>query len=290
MEGLGFLKPISINHKLRLGPNMDGGYVIYSPILNDVDALVTYGVGWETGFEEHFNKITGRKVVMFDPTMFGKYLLDFKLFKKLLFARRILNLFEYLYFVVETWRDLNKLRKRNIILVNEGLGVRSVDKYNTLENHLKQHHLIDKQIILKIDIEGAEYSIFETPDTYQYFKNVGQMIIEFHNLHKLFPVFRKIVCRLKEDYEIVHIHGNNWGGEFSFTDMEEDSLILMPKVLEITLVQKGKIHCNDIVEETFCYPSKNLDYPNNPDFDDLPLNFIHLCLGFITSISLFSFL
>lgn len=274
MEDIKFLKPISIKHKQRLGPNMDGGYVIYKPVLNDIDALVTYGVGWEVGFEEHFNEVTGRRVVMFDPTMFGKYILDFKLLKGLLRDRQILNVFKYSHFAWETWRELNKLRRRNIILVNEGIGVKSVEKYNTLENHLKKHELIDKPILLKIDIEGDEYSVFENDDTYEHFKNVSQMIVEFHHLHLFFQKFKKIICRLQQDYEIVHVHGNNWGGEFSFSALEEATEVLMPKVLEITLVQKGRIRRDDIVDECFCYPSKDLDFPNNPGSKDLLLNFI----------------
>ncbi|SMC61050.1 class I SAM-dependent methyltransferase [Pedobacter nyackensis] len=274
MEDINFLKPISIKHKVRLGPNMDGGYVIYEPVLSDIDALVTYGVGWEVGFEEHFNEITGRRVVMFDPTMFGKYILDFKLFKALLQKGLIKAVFEYSYFVWETWTELNKLRRRKIIFVNEGIGIKCSEKYNTLENHLKQHQLIDKQILLKIDIEGDEYSVFENNDTFDHFKNVNQMIIEFHNLHVFFPRFKKIICRLREDYEIVHIHGNNWGGEFSFTDLVEDNTILIPKVLEVTLVQKGRIRQDDIVEESSSNPSENLDYPNNPNSHDLSLNYL----------------
>jgi hypothetical protein len=71
-----FLKPIRLNHMKRLGPNEDGGYVVYEKILNETDGCLTYGVGNEVRFEEHFNLITGKKVLMFDPTMFGRYMLS----------------------------------------------------------------------------------------------------------------------------------------------------------------------------------------------------------------------
>jgi len=274
MNDLKFLNPFSTKNKVRLGPNKDGGYIVYQSILQDVEALVTYGVGWEVGFERHFNEITGHKVVMFDPTMFGKYILDLRVFKKLLRGGRIRKLFKYLHFVLKIQKWLNLLRKLNIVFVNEGLGIRHEMKYNTLGNHLKQYRLLDKQIMLKIDIEGAEYDVFENPDTYQYLKNVSQIIIEFHDLQILFPRFKDIVCRLKDDYEIIHIHGNNCGGQFIFTDQEENRTMLIPKVLELTLVQKGKIYDHDITEEVFSYPTNGLDYANRSRLADLPLNFI----------------
>jgi hypothetical protein len=274
MNNLEFLKPISLKKKSRLGPDMDGGYVVYDPILKETDVLVTYGVGWDVRFETHFNEITGRNVIMFDPTMFGKYILDFKFFKKLLFNGRIRHLAEYLHFVWLIWKDKNELRKRNIILINEGLGITKGSKYDTFESHLMKFQLSDKQVLMKVDIEGDEYRVFENPDIYKHMKNVNQIIIEFHNLHELFPRFQIIMNRLKEDYEIIHIHGNNWGGEFSLKDEVGNKKTSFPKVLEVTLVQKGRIISNDIVEESVDYPTENLDYPNNPDSKDISLNFI----------------
>ena len=74
---IAFLKPISIKKKIRIGRNHDGGYVFFERLLYEADILISYGVGWETSFEEHFNQITGKEVLMFDPTMHGSYMVDF---------------------------------------------------------------------------------------------------------------------------------------------------------------------------------------------------------------------
>lgn len=41
---------------------------------------MSYGVGWDTDFEEHFNAITGKQVLMFDPTMLSTKILKYEYF------------------------------------------------------------------------------------------------------------------------------------------------------------------------------------------------------------------
>jgi hypothetical protein len=274
MNTFEFLRPIAIKEKIRLGPKKDGGYVVYDRILKDTTVLLTYGVGWEVGFEEHFNEVTGSKVLMFDPTMFGKYILDVKRLKKLYLKGEIRDSYKYLRFVLRMWNDLRQLRKQQIFFINEGIASTKGEKYDTFKNHLKRYHLINQQILLKMDIEGYEYQIFEDADIYQQLNGVNQIIIEFHDLHRLFFRFKAIVEKLKLDFEIIHVHGNNCGGQFYFNDPARDERIPVPKVLELTFVKKGKILVKDIVNEKIVYPIEGLDYPNRPKFNDLMLKFI----------------
>lgn len=253
---------------------MDGGYVVYNRILKDTTVLLTYGVGWEIRFEQHFVKHTGNKVLMFDPTMFGKYIMNFDFLFNLLLKCKIKDSFEYLRNVWGVWKNINQLREENIIFINEGIASKKATKFDTFKNHLKRYNLFDEEILLKIDIEGDEFKIFEDPDIYQHLNNVNQIIIEFHDLCNLFSRFKNIIKNLKLDYEIIHIHGNNWGGEFYFNDPVEGETVIIPNVLEVTFVKKGKIIANDIVDEKISFPTEGLDYPNNPNYSDFLLRFI----------------
>lgn len=274
MDALQFLRPISVKGKSRLGPEMDGGYVVYNRILKDTTALVTYGVGWEIGFEQHFSEQTGSKVLMFDPTMFGKYILDLKFLKELLTRFHIRSSFEYLRNTWEVWHNLRHLRKQNIFFINEGLSFKKRAKFDTFNNHLERYNLSGEQILLKIDIEGDEFEIFEDPGTYQHLSNVNQLIIEFHDLRNQFSRFKYVIENLKIAYDIIHIHGNNWGGEFCFTDPANGENMTVPNVLEVTFVKRGKVIPADIVNENVPFPIEGLDYPNNPECSDLLLRFI----------------
>jgi hypothetical protein len=114
MDKLNFLRPVTLKRKKRLGPRRDGGYIVYEPLLRETDALVTYGVGWNIGFEEDFNKLTGKEVRMFDPTMFGQYLLDTKKFKRGLLNFRIGATVRQLWDLWQLWKLKTKLEAKNV--------------------------------------------------------------------------------------------------------------------------------------------------------------------------------
>jgi len=271
-----FLKPISIKNKIRIGRNHDGGYVLFERLLYEADILISYGVGWETSFEEHFNQITGKEVLMFDPTMYGRYMVNFIYLKRLLINLRLNRAYHYLKRIY-TWRNKLKLLKKNKIkFINEGISSVKLGKYDTFQNHICRFSLQEKNILLKIDIEGNEYMLFEDDSIYKCLENVNQLIIEFHDLKTRFRSLQKILLKLSNEYEIIHIHGNNYGGSFVLYDfwgqMEND--LMVPDVLEISFVRKQEISAADISCELISYPQVNLDFPNNPALKDLPLNFI----------------
>jgi len=45
---------------------------------------------------------------------------------------------------------------------------------------VKEYQLEDKKIVLKIDVDGAEFLVFNDPNIYTQLDNVVQLIIEFH--------------------------------------------------------------------------------------------------------------
>ncbi|GAA0565496.1 FkbM family methyltransferase [Chitinophaga japonensis] len=276
MKDLHFLKPLPVKHKIRLGPNRDSGYVVYGRILKETDVLLTYGVGWEVSFEEDFNNVTSSKVLMFDPTMFGKYLIDARALGRLLITFRIKNSIYYLRRAWIAWRKMNQLKKRHIYFINEGVDTEPSARYDTMQHHLDRFHLYDKQVLLKMDIEGKEYSIWEQDISYKLLTNVNQILIEFHDIKNLFRRFKKIIEKLRVNYELVHIHGNNWGQAFYLYGIldAEGNDIALPDTLELTFVRKDRISPEDVLE-TASYPVSGLDYPNNPYLPDHSMDFVN---------------
>jgi mannosyltransferase OCH1-like enzyme len=252
IRSIKFLSPTNLANKIRLGSQHDGGYIVYQPALFEADVLITYGVGWDMDFEVNFHDLTGKKVLMYDPTMF-----DGNLEK----SDRYID-----------WKQkLKELRKDNIIFIDEGISAVRKPKYNTFENHLKDNHIVNEKILLKIDIEGDEYDIFSDADFYHHLQNVNQIIVEFHDLNNKLNVLKNIIDRLKNDFEIIHIHGNNNGKIFILSGVNSD--IYFPDVVEITLVRRKDICEKDILKTSISYPVVGLDYPNNPAYKDYPLRF-----------------
>ena len=271
IDNFDFLIPLSIADKMRLGPKYDGGYVVYRPSLQNSDILMTYGIGWDISFEVDYYDLTNKKVFMYDPTMFGDSYINKLYCKRLLKKLKFHKLYEYLKFSNEWKKYIEYLRNNDVIFYNEGIANKKSGKYDTFQNHLVKNNITTEKILLKMDIEENEYSIFNEIDFYEHLNNVDQIIIEFHNLKNRLRELKIIILRLKEQYEVVHIHGNNNSSLFTlYKDFGKD--IYFPDVVEITLVKKESILSKDILFEKTDYPCQDLDYPNipsRPDFTKL---------------------
>jgi hypothetical protein len=271
---LEFLKPLPIKNKIRLGSRWDGGYVVYKKALDQTDVLMTYGVGWDVAFEEDFNSLTGKEVYMFDPTMFGKYMLDFKTLKKHLSDIKLPAATQYLHKIWKAWRKRKALKQRRVYFVNEGIAPAPREKYNTFDAHVKQLNLQGKRLLLKIDIEGREFNIFGQPAIYEHLGHVNQLILEIHNLKNRLRAVQQIFQRLSADFELIHVHGVNLVPTFVLYGQSSEDDVVVPDTIEVTFVKRELIDPADVLSEQIVYPVPGLDFPNNPDKKDLSLAFI----------------
>lgn len=71
-------------------------------------------------------------------------------------------------------------------------------------------HMNEKHMILKMDIEGAEWDVFEN-EKENVFERFDQLVFEIHNLLKTdkWGYYAKCLERLRRTHELVHIHANN---------------------------------------------------------------------------------
>ena len=264
---LDFLVPLPLAEKIRLGPKRDGGYVVYRPSLLKTDILMTYGVGWDFDFEVDFHNLTDKKVYMYDPTMFGDGYFNKVLIKSLFKRLKFKKLYAYLKYSYRWKRKIEYLRDHNVIFFSEGIALEKEGKYDTFVNHLIKNNITTETLLLKMDIEENEYAIFNDPAIFDHLYNVDQIVIEFHNLKNRLREFKKIVLRLKESYEIVHIHANNNSALFTlYNDNGND--MRFPDIVEVTFVKKESIMPDDILSEKITYPCPDLDYPNIPSRPD----------------------
>ena len=86
--------------------------------------------------------------------------------------------------------------------------------FDTLTNHVAGNGDTSKQIVLKIDVEGAEWNtLLSAPD--EMLERIDQMAVEFHWLQDGSTgwlhdeKYLSVVKRLKEFFEIAHVHFNN---------------------------------------------------------------------------------
>lgn len=285
---LKYLKPYKINsEKIRLGRDSDGGYVIPKILAEKCDALVTYGYGGDKNFEDHFIEKYDKPNYIFDHTVnqerwsqgdqyFYPEGLGYSSSKAEQYQKSFIELKEKLKSIqqnVESFEIENNtkfLRKtKKYVHETQDLLNRVIDCVSVKTP--KDHYIncsIKGEILLKIDTEGAEYDYFMNEDIEELSSFVNGIILEVHSLDqpRYQSLFSQIMEKINSEFVLVHIHGNNWGGDFVYEGHT------IPKVIEFAFVNKKYVDKKEV--DTSEYPIKNLDYPNNPNLPECDLSFL----------------
>ena len=216
-----FLKPYHLEnyHLIRIGPKLDGGYVIDKRSIQQTNTIITCGLNDDWEFEKSFLKNNKDcKVVAYDHTVdkefwinrFKKDIKHFFLLKKIR-LRKIIGIFEYLDYI-KFFKDNNK---HNIIKIGtQNIDYKEITISKILENQTN--------VILKIDIEGDEYKILN--EIIDNSEKINSLIIEFHSIHENIDLI-KIFIENSKSLKLVHVHANNFAGKNDDGD---------PNVIELT--------------------------------------------------------
>jgi hypothetical protein len=122
---------------------------------------------------------------------------------------------------------------------NKHLGVNNSDATMTLDHWVERNKPGNDDLILQMDIEGAEWAVLlnVSRDTLRRFRII---VIEMHDLERLmdkhaFFIIKSTFERLLDDFYIVHNHPNNYG-----RSVRHGSFVI-PRVQEMTLIRKDRV-------------------------------------------------
>ena len=259
-KSFNYLIPFNEKDLIRLGNNYDGGYIISKKSLEKDNFLLSFGMSSDWSFEEDFikeNKLN--KVHIYDHTVDLNFFLIrlYKSFKRIFYFKS--NLKNFLDKIKELYKFI-KLKNSNIIHFKKKVGNEKSSLSINLNDIISQTNHSGK-MILKIDIEGDEFKILQ--DLYIFEDKIHTLIVEFHNLDKRLNEFENLIKKIKKNFYIIHLHGNNNTG-YSEHDL--------PKTLEITFLNfKDFFHNNEQTKLKF--PITNIDYPNHPQIKDMEIIF-----------------
>ena len=241
---------------LRVGPKTDGGYVLDKRIIDKTKTIITCGLNDDWEFEKSYLKLRpSTNIIAYDHTVdnkfwksrFKKDFLALILLKKLSY-RKIIDVFKFIDYQ-SFFKNENIHHIKKVVLNKKGKQQISINKI--LQNQ--------KDIILKIDIEGDEYKILNTINKNSH--KINFLIIEFHNI---FSNLDKIIRFLsRSNFKIIHLHGNNYGG------IDKNS---NPNVIELSLINSKKFKVNKD-KSTYKYPIEGLDYKNLKRRKDIKIIF-----------------
>jgi len=217
------LRPISTNVSLiRIGSERDGGYLVPDD-MNGISACISPGVACECGFDlDVANR--GIDVYMADASVDGPPISHPK--------------FHFLKKFVDSYSDNNTMTINDLV-------------------RLLPSNLANNDLLLQMDIEGAEYRVLHNLDE-DVLKKFRIIVIEFHHLGTLFsrmwfehvsPIFLKLLST----HSVVHIHPNN------------NCRVVKRRGVEIPDVMEFTFYRND----RFSKDNEALIFPHHLDTDNI---------------------
>lgn len=124
-------------------------------------------------------------------------------------------------------------------------------------------------MILKMDVEGAEWSFLATVPS-ETLSKFDQMVFEFHDLiqakdQSVMNATLSCIRKINRTHSLVHLHANNMDSLLILDDK-----ILIPNILELTYVKTANYELVD--DENISLPIA-LDEPNDTARVEIPLGF-----------------
>jgi len=229
---LSLLTPYDIDQtKFRVGNERDGAYIILDqPASNDI---LSFGISNDTSFEEAM-AARGHRLFLYDHSIPN--------------APTVNKAFHF---------------HRKGICGENSPG----SDLLTLEQHMANISDLSPRLMLKIDVEGAEWDVFSTvgPDILSRF---DQIVAEFHWFRNLNDEnyardLKRSLEVLNKDFTLYHVHANNCAPVLTVHGF------CVADVIEVSYVRTSLVERR---ASATVYPSA-LNKANRPDFYDHPLLF-----------------
>ena len=229
---------VECNNLCRVGGYRDGGYVIpYSSII-DADYLISGGIGSNARYELDVCDINPNlKVIAYD--------------KSFSIVRIILRVF-YHYFKKREYKQTIIESLSAIIIKQKHVLVRDfITKHNDFHEILNGNKIFNKNILVKLDIEGSEYEILESLLSLE--DKITSLSIEFHSLNKFNNLKSLQNFINKTQMKLVFISIN----ETSIKDKT-------PSIIELSFTSNKYLDNKNQYLHASCFPGKyKLEYFSN---------------------------
>ena len=230
------IKKVVGKNFVRVGRPHDGGYIMVDNFHAADKIAYSFGIGNDVSWDLNM-AARGYDVFMYDPT-------------------------------------INALPQENqkFHFFKEGIaGIEMKEKsLNTLEHFVKMNgHEYNDDMILKMDVEGAEWSFLATVST-ELLNKFDQLVFEIHFMideKNQSEMNATLAClkKINKTHSLVHLHANNARPFLIFDDK-----VLFPSLLELTYVKTPNY---ELIDDENIFLPIPLDAPNNWARPEIPLGY-----------------
>jgi hypothetical protein len=173
------LQPVALKNCTlkRFGSVNDGGYLMCENLIEPLDAVYSYGVGpnddWACDVSRKYH-VPVHQYDCFDP------------------ARPTCNGGTFVF---------------HDECVGDRTGSTESHLFDTLENQIRKNGDTGRHLLIKMDIEGAEWdSLLAAPDGL--LESIPQLPMEMHGFDD--PKIVEVLRKLNRNFYLVNLHFNNW--------------------------------------------------------------------------------
>ena len=173
------LQPVALKNCTfkRFGSANDGGYVMCENLIEPLDAAYSYGVGpnddWGCQVSRRYH-VPVHQYDCFDP------------------ARPKCDGAAFVF---------------HDECVGDRSGYRKSHFFDTLENQIRKNGDTGRHLIIKMDIEGAEWdTLLAAPE--ELLASIPQITMEMHGYND--PKILEVIRKLRRNFYLVNLHFNNW--------------------------------------------------------------------------------
>ena len=260
---------------VRLGRNADGGYLLPSEVLDEIDGCLSFGLGAEWSFEQALFELKDGRIKPENIVFFDASISVFGILKSLIYmgrrtiywtrvrlpvSKRKYRKSDYkdLLIALVAYLPTFRIGKSRFIHISRFV-VHNAKKSNEISFvEALRYRTAPNRTIIKIDIEGGEWDLLRSKQDVDLLADVPVLIMELHDTRKI--EFLQVVEFLKEHFWIAHLHGNT---------SDRCTELGMPLYLEMTFVNKRFLPQSGIRTRL---PIDGLDFPVRPG--EAPYEFV----------------
>ena len=181
------LKTIKTSKLLRLGRKCDGGYVVNADIIKKCNTLISFGMGSDWSFElDYIKRNNNGSIHIYDYTVSASpYIKEiFKYFRRFITFRESYNALSDRLNYFYNYKKF--LGLKNVNFYKEKITDKTQTNIDS-DIHKVFQRIQKEEVVLKCDIEGAEYKIID--QILEYKDRIQMLVFEFHWIDKNEKIF-----------------------------------------------------------------------------------------------------